>query len=413
MKNSLIYFFFLSKKGLKLYFPILLMTLILTVGLVLSSVLLLGNKSEDNEFIKVNVGVVGNINQGFLSQGISIIQNIDSSGATIKFIPLETEEEAMEKMKKDEISAYAVIPKGFITSVLNGTNKSMYFVARESTASLGTKIMCEVVYLVSDIVTESQRGIFAYEEYIISNGKDDNYEEDMLDVNLKYVNLAFGRSRIADNKQVTAANGISTAGYYFCAILTFLILLFGITFSPILLNKHKESERLLYSKGKPFLTLTLCEYLPYFIFAFFTLLLISGLSGYFVSNNNTISQYLNYMDFSQGIKLAFQMIPALFAITAMQYMLYKLVDNLIGGVLLQFAISISLGYISGCFYPYYFFPESVQKLSSILPSGAAFQLVQDSFMSFDSGRAAVILTAYGIVFLLFAVFIKKHKIVRG
>ncbi len=411
MKNSLIYFFLLSKKGLKLYFPILLMTLILTVGLVLSSVLLLGNQSEENEFIKINVGVVGNINQGFLSQGISIIQNIDSSGATIKFIPLETEEEAMEKMKKDEISAYAVIPKGFITSVLKGTNKSMYFVARESTASLGTKIMCEVVYLVSDIVTESQRGIFAYEEYIISNDKDDNYEEDMLDVNLKYVNLAFGRSKIADNKQVTAAKGISTAGYYFCAILTFLILLFGITFSPILLNKHKESERLLYSKGKPVLTLTLCEYLPYFIFAFFTLLLISGLSGCFISAANI--KDLIFIDLVQGIKLAFQMIPALFAITAMQYMLYKLVDNLIGGVLLQFAISISLGYISGCFYPYYFFPESVQKLSSILPSGVAFQLVRDSFMSFDGGRAAVILTAYGIVFLLFAVFIKKHKIVRG
>ena len=389
------------------------MTLVLTAGLVFSSLLLLKNQSEDNEFIKINVGIVGDINQGFLSQGISIIQNIDSSGASIEFIPLEDEEMAKEKMKNDEISAYAVIPRGFISSVLNGTNKSMYFVAKESTASLGTQIMSEVVYLVSDIVTESQRGIFAYEEYIISNDKDDNYEEDMLEVNLKYVNLAFGRSKIADSKEIVAAKGIGTAGYYFCAVLTFLMLLFGITFSPILISKREDSERLLYSKGKSAFALTLCEYLPYFLLSFFTVLLISGLSGAFISGANIGFEGLRSMDLAKGIALSAKILPALFSITVMQYMFYKLVDNLIGGVLLQFAISISLGYISGCFYPYYFFPEGVQRLSSALPSGIAFELVRDSLMSLENSKATIILTVYGIVFLLLSVFIKKHKIVRG
>ena len=52
-------------------------------------------------------------------------------------------------------------------------------------------------------------------------------------------------------------------------------------------------------------------------------------------------------------------------------MLYTLSGDLVGGVLLQFFLGVAMCFVSGCLYPVYFFPESVQHLAQYLPAGLA------------------------------------------
>ena len=75
---------------------------------------------------------------------------------------------------------------------------------------------------------------------------------------------------------------------------------------------------------------------------------------------------------SDAFGFMLRMLPVILMITSMHMAVYELIDSVIGAVLLEFLLAFGLGYISGCFYPLYFFPEALQEISQWLPCGAGF-----------------------------------------
>ena len=101
------------------------------------------------------------------------------------------------------------------------------------------------------------------------------------------------------------------------------------------------------------------------------------------------------------------MIPVL---AAMHFFLYQLTGNLIGGVLLGFCVYMGLGYLSGCFYPLSFFPETVREVSNVLPPGLIMEYIQDLLTGSGVGSRILGLAAWTLVLLAGAWGIRSLRI---
>jgi ABC-type uncharacterized transport system permease subunit len=104
----------------------------------------------------------------------------------------------------------------------------------------------------------------------------------------------------------------------------------------------------------------------------------------------------------------FGALPAVLVITALSYLLYTLTDHLISGVLLAFFVTVVLCFIGGCMYPVQIFPESVQQLAAVLPSGLARQSLTGCYMGAGPGSQWA-LAGYGAAFLTLAAAIRGYK----
>ena len=87
----------------------------LGVALVCGS-LVMSAVSGDEKNAKINVGIVGNASDSYLGVGIHALRNIDSSRFTVNFEEMN-EEDAKEKLLRDELDGYLAIPDGFIKDI--------------------------------------------------------------------------------------------------------------------------------------------------------------------------------------------------------------------------------------------------------------------------------------------------------
>ena len=74
------------------------------------------------------------------------------------------------------------------------------------------------------------------------------------------------------------------------------------------------------------------------------------------------------------------LIPVIVMLSAFNLMLFEISKNVVSGVLLHFFSTLLLCYISGCLYPIYAFPEIIQKLDYILPTGIARANLSSAFV---------------------------------
>ena len=124
------------------------------------------------------------------------------------------------------------------------------------------------------------------------------------------------------------------------------------------LYKGHALPALLSSKGQNTLSQMAGEFVAYFVLMATSFLLVivlvavaMGLTGF------TLPEWER-----EGIGILFgfyvKMLPVAAVICAMQLLLFELTSDMVSGILLQFLCALSLGYLSGCFYPISFFPEN-------------------------------------------------------
>jgi len=97
-------------------------------------------------------------------------------------------------------------------------------------------------------------------------------------------------------------------------------------------------------------------------------------------------------------------------ITIMHMAIYELIQNPVGAILALFLISIFLGYLSGCFYPNYFFPDLIQKIVLYLPVGTGFSYVRQAMTGGISILDFCIVLTYIIAFFAIAIKMRNYKI---
>lgn len=408
MKKS-IYFKMQLKKTLKLYPAIFLITVLTIVSIVLTSALVLINRRNDESMQKISVGLVGDTENPYLQMGKGMLEKMDSSKFFIEFHEM-TEKDAVSALNERRINGFVDVPKDFVKGVFYGINTPAKYVMNKAPSNFGSVLTGEVVDTASDWVTKTQKAIYSMLNVAKKTGNYDEKIQGKTDrLNFAFLDLVLNRENVYDVEVLGMPDSISIGGYYICGIIIFFLLLWGISCNKLLTSKNIELSRLLNIRGIKPMQQLVCEYFSFLIVTMLTLMIFAIMFGLAVQNNSFGIEELKTANVISCLMFVVKALPVIVMITTMHMMFYELVTSVVGGVLIQFLIAISLGYISGCFYPNYFFPESVQKTALVLPAGTGFSYLKKIMSGMTTISDIILPMLYAIIFFSGAVLTRKRR----
>ena len=83
--------------------------------------------------------------------------------------------------------------------------------------------------------------------------------------------------------------------------------------------------------------------------------------------------------------------------------------GVINKILVAFMFYIGMGYVSGYFYPKTFFPQLVQHIGQIIPSGLAFTYMGNVVSRGPASKYMLGMLAYSVAFLAIAIAVRKQR----
>ena len=394
MRKFRVYMTLQLKRGIRQLPKVLLFTVILGLtAIVLCTVLLNQNENSEKKTM-LKVGITGDLDDPYLRLGILAIKEFDSSNTYVEFISM-SEKKAEEGLRSGYLSGYLSVPENFVDAIMNGGEIELTFVSINSPVGLGPILSNEVVQAASDLVKETMAGIIATQKIAREEKLTDDMGALTEDINIHYVAYVLDRDSLYEVKYTGVNNGLSFGGYYVCGILFLLILLMGITCAPMMVRDNSSLTRLANARGIGVIKQVLSEFAGFVLSPMIVLSLIM-LILFGVADGNTMPiPELNDLDLS----VVYKMMPVVLLLGAMQMLLYECSTGIIGGVILQFVTTIGLAYISGCFYPPYFFPESVQLIASYLPGGVALGYISGVF-NHQGGGLAMLMSYFAVLLIL-------------
>ena len=383
---------------------------IMCVALVCGS-LLMSAVSGGEKNAKINVGIVGNASDSYLGVGIHALQNIDSSRFTVNFEEMN-EEDAKEKLLRDELDGYLAIPDSFIKDILKGKNTPATYYIRKSALNFGSVVTGEITQTVSSLVTETQSAIYSMHSVAENFGKEKNLSKKTEKLNIKYINTVLSRESAFDIKTVGAADNVSYGGYYLCAIVLVFMILGGIFSGVNPANKSDGMNKLLKSRGVSAMHQIWCEYASYLIFSFVMLVLLI-FAFLVLSSGRLLVDELKGFSYADTLAISIKLFPVVMMVCALHTLIYEISGNTVGAVLMIFLTAVCLGYISGFFYPDSFFPDSIKLLGKALPSGVGFAYMRKMLSGMNLMRDMLGCTAYTVIFVIASAFVRNLRMSGG
>lgn len=410
MRKFLIYLRLQLKRAFKALPAVVATALVILCCVLLIFVLVRKADDSRDENEPLKIGVVGDIDDKYFSVGLSAMKHLDSSRFAVELLEL-TEDEAVRLVNEGEISGYAIIPEGFVVSVMTGENKQITLVTTNASEDIMTRLVKEFMEEISGYLCETQNSIYGLQQYLTDTGRQDLVNGSINDINVFYVNLVMKRDSLFEPVQiVNSGNSVSDNAGYICGLMIFLVMMFGIAYSPVYTRRDTSLNSVLRLKsvGIPFQILA--EYLSYLCMMLICLIPIiaAAVYGIYRSGVDIPEWRMGFLADYRYFILGFIPVIAMFA--AAQYMLFLAADNYIAGISLQFMFAIVLAYLGGCLYPLSFFPELIRKTAIYQPAGLAYGYLADILLVNDTGRHLSMMLAYLAVFLIAAAVILNRRV---
>ncbi len=403
------YFKVQLKRAFKIYPTILLVTLMTVISIAITCVVVLQTNASDKQQQKITIGVVGNVENSYLDIGLTALKNMDDSTFCVDWLEL-TEDEAKKALKSRKIDGYIHVPENYVENIIQGENTPAKYVMINAPEGFGTIISAEIAETISCIVTESQAGMYSMHNFAWDYNRK-NFTKNNNALAMEYVDFIINRGNLYNIVTLGVADSLSFIGYYICSLLLLFVLLWGMSCNKIFTSKNNEYSRLLNISGITPRYQIFCEYGAYLAITLSTLFLFAvgfGLVMQFVDFNIPELIGVRIID---CIFFVVKILPVILMITLMQNAVYELISNTVAALLTQFILTVFLGYISGCFYPYYFFPETLQNISSLLPIGTGFAYIRKALTGFPDFKDIILVFGYGYLFFCLTCWVRKYRVI--
>lgn len=387
-------YFYLQCKRLSRCLPgglCVILVLCLCLGLVFSMTMAAEEGREENQ--QISIGIAGQTDNFFFQLGMQALEAYDSSRFTLDLQSL-SEDAARDALGRGEIAAYAVIPEGFMDAAMYGQIIPIRFVTTAGSSNMVTVFKDEVSHMITQVLTESQKGVYGMADAATENGQSLSGHMDQLA--LQYVDYILLRDRVYTLRELGIADRLPLREYLLCGLSVLFIFLSCLAFGPKLLRPAPALGQLLRSRGKSLFLQLLCDFGAYFLM----LLPIAALplvGGW----------YLGILQASLWVCILTVLEVALLC-AAMSFSLYQLSNQILSGVLLQFFVSLFMCFLCGCMYPVFFFPEGLQSLAAWLPAGLARTLLAGCVTGEASLGVWLAPLGYSCVFLTVGWFARKE-----
>ena len=393
------YFIIQLKRLLRILPPILIVAAILFGCLTVVYDAIVSMEEEEGAQTKFQVGIVGTAGDTYLKMGLAAVESFDSTRYSVEFVEM-SEPDAEAAMRRGTIAAFLVIPDNFLDEAMYGNIIPLKYVCSAGAMGLVSMIKDEISQLIETMLIEAQKGIYGSGNALNDHGL--NGGKIVGEISLEYVELVFARSRMYRVTEMKKFDGLGMGGYMLSGLCVVLFLLVCLTFAPVMIRPDQSLARVLAARRRPAFLQVLCDFVVYMV----------GVLGI-----AAVIWLLAVVKAGEAIplKTVLQCIPALFALGAMSFLLYEAASDLVSGVILQFFVTLVLCFISGCLYPISFFPDSVQQLSNVLPTGLARLQLADCILGKTSVTTTIALLGFGLVFLAVTIVIRRIKVsgVRG
>ncbi len=398
-------YFYLQCKQLLRFLPgALCVVLVLLLGLAGAFSMLVQRDADSEESQKFQIGICGTAGDSLLQMGLAALETFDNTRFSIEILQME-EQEADAALRRGEIPAYVVIPEGFVEGAFQGKIMPLQFVSTVGAAGMVSVFKEEVTQVVSALVLDAQKGIFGMMDAF--DGFDVAYDQGLVDgLSIKYVEFVLARDHVYRLRELGIADALSLAEYLLCGLSVLLLMLACLPFAPLMIRQDMSLNRMLAARGKPMLLQSLCELGAYTLCMFVMLLSLGAVVLVAALGFGTV------VSLGQVLNIILYTVPVVLLVTSMSFLLYSLAGDLISGVLLQFFVTLAMCFISGCMYPVYFFPETVQKLARWLPAGIARDQLAGYITEEGSAVTAACLLGYSAVFFLIGAAARKYRMDR-
>ena len=344
------------------------------------------NKSQS----RIGVGIVGSIENKYMKLGVEMLNNMDASRFSIKFINMD-ETAAKKSLKAGEIIGYFKIDKDFIEALEKGENRPVEYIS--SGAGMISALSKEVASVFSTLLVNSERAIYATDNYLIDHPQVYNRERANTEFNIELLKNVMSRGKIYDVKSIDTVSGLSDTDNYICGMSVLFMMLTGLGLGGLLCEKNESLLRVLKSRGLSYGDSLIADMFVISLYIILTVLIFTGgmaLTGAILPGNyNSV----NLFEYCKDIVF----LSVMFA--SMHLFIYEIIYKRIVAVLTELLLGISLGYIGGCIYPISFFPDIIRKLSIFLPSGAGIQVLSDGMGYSADIFCFIIILVYSILFI--------------
>lgn len=381
------------------------------VALLLQMVWSISEASEDRR--KVEIALVGDLSDPNLKWSIYALEHLDPIHYTVTFLPM-SEEEAVRKLERGQVAAYAVIPEGLMESIMRGENKKITYVTSGGSAEMISVLIRELMEAMSGILVETQNSVYGMQRFLVKYGMEDQLAGATEEFDIRYVNLFLSREEVCEVQEIGLSNELSLQGYYAYSMLLLFLLLWGIACSPLFVKRDLAFQKFLRARGQKLWIQVAGEYAAYVMLMAVSLLAIAViLTAGMRLMQVSLPEWEGAGPWSLLLLVA-QAFPVMALLSAFELFLFELVSGIVSGVLLQFLSAMCMGYLSGCFYPVSFLPEGMQRISVFLPSGMGLRYL-DSCMS---GQGGAVRELPGIAISLFlflglTMFMRNRKLAKS
>lgn len=402
-------YFYLQFKRLMHIFPFafsVAVVLLISLALVFSGFMKINAEDANNQTFQI--GVAGDTDDYFFQMGKKALETFDSSRFSIGFVEL-SEEDAAKQLEKGNLSAYVVIPKGFINDALSGEINSIKYVTSAGSIGLVSIFKSEITKVIEEILVCSQKGVFGLEDALVDNEIYDSVYDHINTVNIQYIDHVINRGEMYTTQELGISDGTSLSEYLICGIGILFLFIIGLPYVGAFVKKDMSLHRVISAKGYNYKKQITSELLSYVLVLFVSVVAIL-LALFVVCVLRPSLIPVDSFGLLSAFKILVLILPIVFLAASFCTMLFEFTVDIVSAVLLQFFVSVSLCYISGCLYPIYTFPITVQKIAPFLPMGAARTYLQGCFSKEFSWTGFLGTVLFSILFFGVTCLVRKHRI---
>lgn len=390
-------YFLTQCKRLLRYLPgALLVTVLLLAGLMTALTLTTRQAANSEEQQRFPIALSGSTDDMFLQMGLSALESFDSTRFSLQILEME-ESEAATALELGQISAYVVVPEGFMDAAFRGQMLPLKFVSTAGASGLVSIFKEEVTKVISTVVLYSQKNVIGMIDAYYDQGIGNQLGSKIDLLSLQYVDYILARDQLYRLEILGVGDRLDLSQYLLCGLTVLLLQLACLPFAPVMIRKDQSLGKMLCAKGRSAWLQGLCDFAVYAL----SLLLLCAV---------VLAAVTPFAPKAVPVAALWKGWPVVLLTAAFSFMVYNLCRELISGVLLQFFATVALCFVSGCMYPAFFFPVGLQQLASYLPTGAARSVLAGCLSGETATAATALVLGYSLLFLAMGTFTKVHKI---
>lgn len=383
---------------------------ILLVGLLLGAYSAITDSSiSDDTQAKLNIAMCGDVEHPLIQMGITALRAVDNTRFSMNFLIMD-ESEALSALESREIDAYVVIPDAFMQGALKGDLQKLKYVSSAGTVGVSTLFKDEITRAVSAIVSACQSGMLAFDtltsQYPVISLEGIAFSP----LALTYVEYILIRGNVYTVEDMGITDPLGMDGYLISGLSVLLLGLLMVPYGGLYIKKDNSLERILHTKGIKVHHQVMGEYFSCF-FSMVVLMMTAVLVIYGINTIGLFQIREMFPAFSAGGIWLLVLLTML--ICAFLYFLFSFSENLVSGLLLTFFGHIALSFVSGCMYPLYFFPESIQRIAGYLPHSYGRLLISDILTGRYDLMHILPVLLYTLCFLAWSVLLHRRHISGG